>query len=188
MPARRRRYRVKPKPQIKRPPANEEISVPQVRLVGAEGQQLGVVSIEDARTKAEELETDLVMVASKADPPVVRLMDLGKHVYEQRKKQAKQKAKSKGGEVKGIRIGFKIGEHDRQIRVRQAQQFLEEGHKVKVEMRLRGREKGRGDLASKKMREFVAQVAGAELEGSISRTGGNLSAVLARSRQAAKTA
>jgi translation initiation factor IF-3 len=148
-----------------------------------EGQQLGVLTIEEAREKAQELDTDLVMVASKATPPVVRLMDLGKHVYEQRKNQAKQKAKSKSGEVKGIRIGFKIGEHDRQIRVRQAQQFLEEGHKVKLEMRLRGREKGRADFASRKMREFIDQLVSAELEGPISRTGGNLSAVLARSRQ-----
>lgn len=183
MPARRRRYRVRPKPQIKRPPANEEINSPEVRLVGPEGAQLGVVSIEDARAKAAEMETDLVMVAAKATPPVVRLMDLGKHVYEQRKKLAKQKVKGKGGEVKGIRIGFKIGEHDMQVRLRQAEQFLQEGHKVKVEMRLRGREKGRGDFATRKLRDFISLIPAAEMEGGVSRAGGSLSAVVTRSRQ-----
>lgn len=189
MPSRRRRFRYRPKPVIKRPPANMEITAPQVRLVGYNGEQLGVVSIADARLKAEEAGSDLVMVAQKAMPPVVRIMDLGKHVYEQRKKQAKQKAKSKGGEVKGVRISFKIGEHDFNVRIKQADEFLSEGHKVKVEMRLRGREKGRVDLAQKKIWEFVAAIPGqAHVEGGISRAGGSLSAVVIRSRGPAAAA
>jgi len=111
MPSRRRRYRARPKQQVKRPPANEEIKAAEVRLIGAEGEQLGVVPTPKAREMAAEIESDLVIVAQKADPPVVRIMDLGKHVYEQRKKMAKQKVKSKGGDVKGVRISFKIGQH-----------------------------------------------------------------------------
>lgn len=171
MTTRRRRFRAKPKPQIKRPLANEEIKTLTVRLIDAEGTQLGVVNTADARQKAEASGFDLVLVADKTDPPVARLLDLGKHLYEQRKKQAKQKAHTKGGEIKGIRLGFKIGEHDWTMRLQQAAQFLDEGNKVKVEMRLRGREKGRTDLAEKKLQDFITAVpGGAHQEGTISRS------------------
>jgi len=188
MPSRRRRYRRRPKTQVKRPPANEEIKAVEVRLVGIDGAQLGVVSIEEARTKAEESNADLVTVAQKSDPPVVRIMDLGKHMYEQRKKQAKQKAKSKGGEIKGVRISFKISDHDRNIRLRRADDFLEEGHKVKLEMRLRGREKGRVNMAIEKLTAFIGDIAsGAKLEGNVSRAPNNISAVIIRDTRARKS-
>ena len=180
---RRRRYRSKPKnrAEVKKPPTNDEIDASEVRLVGVEGEQLGVVSTEDARAKAAELEMDLVVVAQKADPPVVRIMNVGKHLYEQRKKLAKQKAGSKGGDVKGVRVGFKIGAHDKEVRLRQAEGFLEQGHKVKVEMRLRGREKGRVDMGVEKIEEFIKDIpGGAKLEEPVSRAGGNLSAVITR--------
>lgn len=183
MPARRRRFRSRPKPQVKRPPANDEIRYPEVRLIGPNGEQYGVVTSEDARQKANEAGTDLVIVAEKANPPVVRIMDLGKHMYEKRKKDAKQKAKSKSGDIKGIRIGFRMGEHDLEIRLRQAEQFLQEGHKVKLEMRLHGREKGRVDMAQDTMRKFVTLVpGGATQEGGISKSPNSLSVILARTR------
>ncbi|MDP3997936.1 MAG: translation initiation factor IF-3 [Candidatus Andersenbacteria bacterium] len=183
MPSRRRRYRARPKLQVKRPPANEEIRAPQVRLIDADGSQLGVISTPEALEKAIAAELDLVVVAEKADPPVARIMDVGKHMYEQRKKQAKQKAKSKGGEIKGIRIGFKIGAHDQEIRLRKADEFLNQGHKVKVEMRLRGREKGRGDMARQKIRDFVAAIPGnPQIEGGISYNQGSISALVVRPR------
>ncbi|MEX1997986.1 MAG: translation initiation factor IF-3 [Candidatus Andersenbacteria bacterium] len=183
MPSRRRRFRSRPKPQIKRPPANDEIRVPEVRLIGVAGEQLGVVSTAEAKQRANDAATDLVMVAEKASPPVARIMDLGKHMYEKRKKDAKQKVKSKGGEIKGIRIGFKTGEHDWEIRLRQTEQFLHDGNKVKLEMRLRGREKGRVNMAEQKMREFITMVpGGATQEGGISKSPNSLSVVLARTR------
>lgn len=183
MPSRRRRYRARPKPQPKRPPANDEIRFPEVRLIGPAGEQYGVVTIEDARQRAAEGEMDLVVVAQKVMPPVVRLMDMGKYLYDLRKKQAKQKAQSKGGDVKGVRISFKIGAHDQEIRLRQAEGFLDEGNKVKVEMRLRGREKGRTEMARQKIREFITLIpGGAELEGTISATFNSLSAVVTRPR------
>src|SRR5581483_2981271 len=171
MTSRRRRFRPRPKPEVKRPPANDEIRVPEVRLVGVDGQQLGVVSTIEARRQAEETGSDLVMVAEKAQPPVVRLMDLGKFMYEKKKKDSKQKSKSKGGEIKGVRIGVKTDEHDWVMRLNQAAAFLQEGNKVKLEMRLRGREKARFDLAEKKIQEFISMVPqGAKQEGDIGRS------------------
>lgn len=185
MASRRRRYRARPKKiEIKRPPANEEIKSAEVRLVGAEGQQLGVVATAEALRLALEAELDLVVVAQKASPPVVRIMDLGKYTYEQKKKIAKQKAKSKSGEVKGIRISFKISEHDRTMRLNKADEFLNEGHKVKIEMRLRGREKGRVDMAKNMLLEFIKAIPGStEIEGTVGTAPNNISAVVARRRQ-----
>lgn len=180
MSSRRRRYRARPKPELKKPPANEAITAKEVRLIGAEGEQLGVVALSKAKEMAEEIESDLVVVAQKTDPPVVRIMDLGKHMYEQRKKHAKQKAQSKGGDVKGVRLSFKIGEHDWQLRMQQAQRFLEEGHKVKLEMRLRGREKGRADMAQEKILEFINEIPNAALEGAVSKAPNNISAVVTK--------
>jgi len=182
MSTRRRRFRSRPKPQPKKPPANDEIKSSEVRLVAEDGSQLGVVTLADARQKAVASETDLVMVADKANPPVVRLMDLGKHMYEKRKKDAKQKNKGKGGEIKGIRIGFKTDEHDWNLRLKQAAEFLSQGNKVKLEMRLRGREKSRSQMAADKIKDFISQVdGGAKIEGSMGRSPRGVTALLTKS-------
>jgi translation initiation factor IF-3 len=182
MTTRRRRFRSKPKPQIKRPPANQELlRFPEVRLVGVDGAQLGVMATTEALRQATELQADLVLVAEKTTPPVARILDVGKYMYERKKKESKQKAQSKGGEVKGVRIGFKIGEHDWHMRLNQAAEFLQGGNKVKLEMRLRGREKGRLDLAEKKIFEFIAQVpSGAKQEGPIGKSPRGLTILLTR--------
>lgn len=181
MPARRRRYRHRPKVTVKKPPANESIDAPEVRLVGVDGEQLGVMPTEEAQQRAQEMGSDLVLVAGKADPPVVRIMDMGKHMYEQRKKQAKQKAKSKGKDIKGVRIGFKTDDHDWEVRLKQADKFLQQGHKVKLEVRLRGREKSRGDLAEKRVQEFIAQLPiPARQEDKVSRSNTGISVLLVR--------
>lgn len=181
MPSRRRRYRHRPKPEIKKPPANEEIIAPEVRLIGSGGEQLGVMPTSEAIAKAQEEGSDLVMVAEKTNPPVVRILDLGKHIYEKRKKDAKQKAKSKGKDIKGIRIGLKTDDHDWNLRLAQAADFLASGHKVKLEIRLRGREKQRFDLAELKIREFVTGVpGGAKQEDSSSRSQHGLTVLLTK--------
>lgn len=181
MPARRRRFRSRPKPQVKKPPANEEISAAEVRLVGADGSQLGVVTKVKALELAAEQGFDLVMVAAKTNPPVARLLDMGKYMYEKRKKDAKQKAKSKGGEIKGIRIGLKTDDHDWNFRLNQAEGFFAMGNKVKLEIRLRGREKSRADLGEKKLLEFIAQIpGGAKQEDTISRSHHGLTVVISR--------
>ena len=181
MPSRRRRFRARPKPQPKKPLSNDEIKTPQVRLIGADGQQLGDVPTSEARAKAAELGTDLVVVAEQSNPPVVRLLDMGKHMYEKRKKQAKQKTKSKGGEIKGIRIGFQMGQHDWQMRLKQASSFLEEGNKVRLEIRLRGRERGRLALAEKTMHQFITDIpTSAKIEDTISKSPRGLNVLLTR--------
>lgn len=181
MSSRRRRFRYRPKPQIKRPPANDEITAPEIRLVGEDGSQLGVVTREAALAMSKEQGFDLVMVAAKANPPVVRLMDLGKFMYEKRKQDAKQKTKSKSGDIKGIRVGLKTDEHDWNFRLNQAAGFFAEGHKVKLEIRLRGREKQRVDLAEKKLQEFIQQVpGGARMEDTVSRSPYGLNAIIAK--------
>ncbi|MFH1354012.1 MAG: translation initiation factor IF-3 [bacterium] len=181
MPSRRRRFRARPKPQPKKPLSNEEIKTLQVRLIGADGQQLGVISTSQARAKAAELGTDLVVVSETSSPPVVRLLDMGKHMYEKRKKQAKQKNKSKGGDIKGIRIGFQMGQHDWQMRLKQASDFLEEGNKVRLEIRLRGRERGRLTLAEKTIHQFIADIpTSAKIEDTISKSPRGLNVLLTR--------
>lgn len=158
MPSRRRRYRSRPKPQLKKLKVNLEITASEVRLVSEDGTQLGVVPRSEALAKAGDANLDLVIVAEKTDPPVARIMDLGKYTYERRKKDAKQKVKSKDKEVKGIRIGLKTDEHDWNVRIKHATKFLEAGHKIKVEVRLRGRERQRVDLARLKLEKFIAEV------------------------------
>lgn len=181
MTSRRRRYRYRPKPKVEKPLANKEITALDVRLVGIDGEQKGVVPTKQAIKEAKEAGFDLVIVAQKTEPPVARIMDIGKHMYEKRKKDAKQKAKSKGKDMKGVRIGLKTGANDWNLRLKQAERFLTEGHKVKLEIRLRGREKSRFDLAEEKLREFVQEIpSGAKSEDKISRSHNSLSVILTK--------
>lgn len=181
MPSRRRRFRARPKPAPKRPPINDEITAREVRLVDVDGTQLGIVPTAEARQRAAAAERDLVLVAEKATPPVARILDIGKYIYERRKKLQKQKALGKGSDVKGVRIGYKTGEHDLDARRRLAEQFLAAGHKVKLEMRLRGRERARTDIARQKMRDFIASIpGGAIMEDTITFAANALSATLLR--------
>lgn len=118
---------------------NEQIRVKEVRLVGEQG-VVGVVSVREALAMARERQLDLVEVAPNADPPVCRLMDYGKFVYDKAKKERKARRASKTIDVKEIRLRPKTGEHDVEFKVRDARRFLEEGAKVKVRVWFRGRE------------------------------------------------
>lgn len=120
---------------------NEQIRHREVRLVGEDGKQVGVVPIQEALRLARVAELDLVEVNTAAVPPVCRILDYGKYQYEQDKRERESKKKQKKVEIKGVRISFKMGEHDRQLRRGLAEKFLAEGHKVRVDMVLRGREK-----------------------------------------------
>lgn len=131
----------------------------------------------EARSRAEAAGLDLVEVARDAQPPVVRLLDAGKYFYELRKKQAAHR-KSAGGQVKGIRIGFQTSEHDWQMRLKQAQKFLTAGYKVRLEMRLRGRENQLTDRAQALIRKFIGELENTSLEGEIVRGGRGLIATL----------
>lgn len=119
---------------------NEQINVPEVRLIGEEGQQIGVVSIQEARRQADEAGVDLVMIAPKAEPPVCRIIDFGKFRYEQTRREKEAKKKQKVIEVKEIRLSPNIDTNDIKTKANMARKFIEHGDKVKVSLRFRGRE------------------------------------------------
>ncbi|MDR3055465.1 MAG: translation initiation factor IF-3 [Zoogloeaceae bacterium] len=119
---------------------NEEINAPEIRLIGAEGEQLGVVSSRQANYLAEEAGLDLVEIAPQAAPPVCRIMDYGKFKYQEAKKAHEAKQKQKQVQVKEIKLRPGTDENDYQIKLRNMIRFLEEEDKVKVTLRFRGRE------------------------------------------------
>jgi translation initiation factor IF-3 len=115
---------------------------------------MGIMPFEEALQIAKERNLDLVQVTEKVDPPVCKITDYGKYLYSQEKKKRKAKGQ-KGGELKGIRLGFNISPHDLETRARQAEKFLKRGDKVRIEMILRGRERGLGDVAKAKVKQFL---------------------------------
>lgn len=162
---------------------NELIRFPQVRVIDENNQHLGVLDTPVAVRTARERELDLVVIQPKAEPPVARIVDFGKYKYEQDKEAQKMKAKQKSVEVKGIRLSVRIGQHDQDVRKEQAKKFLDQGDKVKVEIILRGREKGHADLAIKVINHFI-QTLNAEmpvkLEQPVVRQGGQLTAIVGK--------
>ena len=119
---------------------NREITAPEVRLTGPDGQQLGVVPLQEALRMADELDVDLVEIAPMANPPVCRLIDYGKFKYAEQKKAAEAKAKQKVIEVKEVKFRPATDEGDYQVKMRNIRRFLEDGDKCKVTLRFRGRE------------------------------------------------
>ncbi|HEY7758080.1 MAG TPA: translation initiation factor IF-3 [Burkholderiales bacterium] len=119
---------------------NEEINAPEVRLVGLNGEQIGIVSLATANKMAEEAQVDLVEIAPTAKPPVCRLMDYGKFKYQESKKRHEAKLKQKQIQVKEVKFRPGTDEGDYQIKLRNLIRFLEEGDKTKVTLRFRGRE------------------------------------------------
>jgi translation initiation factor IF-3 len=133
--------------------------VPEVRVIDAEGQQIGVMPIDEAIRRAEEAGLDLIEVAATADPPVCRIADLGKFKFEQDKRNRDAKKNQHVSEVKEVRLRPRTDDHDLQVRVRAARRFLEEGHKVKVEVRFRGREATHPEVAREQIGRIAAGVA-----------------------------
>ncbi len=119
---------------------NEQIKDKEVRVIGAEGGQLGVMSIAEAREKAEEAGLDLVRVSPNANPPVCKIIDFGKFRYELARKEKDAKKKQKVVEIKEVRLSPNIEENDLNTKVNQARKFLQKGNRVKVTLRFRGRE------------------------------------------------
>jgi translation initiation factor IF-3 len=119
---------------------NAEITAPEIRLVGEDGEQLGIVSIVDARARAEAAELDLVEIAPMAKPPVCRIMDFGKFKYREAKKQHEAKLKLKQIQVKEVKFRPGTDEGDYLIKLRNLTRFLQEGDKAKITLRFRGRE------------------------------------------------
>jgi translation initiation factor IF-3 len=138
--------------------ANEQIRVPVVRLIDADGANRGEVPVEEALALARERELDLVEVSPQAKPPVCRIIDYGKFQYQQTKQVQQAKAKQKKVETKGIRISLRTDTHDLLFKKAQAEKFLGKGNKVKAEILLRGREKALPDKAKAALQEFVKTI------------------------------
>lgn len=136
----------------------------------------------DALARAQSAGLDLVEVSPKAEPPVVKIIDFGKLQYEQEKQLRKSRSQAKkggGGEIKGIRLTMKISEHDMMVRVKSGQKFLDKGNKLKVELRMRGREKAHPERAQEAIEKFVGLLdREIVLEQPIKRQGGAFSALI----------
>nr|WP_324770963.1 translation initiation factor IF-3 [Pokkaliibacter plantistimulans] len=133
---------------------NEEIRAREVRLVGPDGEQIGIVSINDALSKAAETEQDLVLIAAEAEPPVCKIMDYGKHLFEKKKQLAVAKKKQKQTQIKEMKFRPGTEEGDYQVKLRNLVRFLEDGDKAKVSLRFRGREMAHQELGMQLMQRI----------------------------------
>jgi translation initiation factor IF-3 len=137
---------------------NEEITVPEIRLQGVEGEQLGVMSIRAALQLAEEAGVDLVEIAPLAKPPVCRVMDYGKFKYQEQKRAHEAKLKQKQVQVKEVKLRPGTDENDYQIKLRNMTRFLEEEDKVKVTLRFRGREMAHQEFGMRQLERIKADL------------------------------
>ena len=128
------------------PRVNEEIRVPQVRLIDQDGEMQGVMTAREAVQRAYAVGLDLLEISPNADPPVVKILDFGKFKYEQQKKKNEARKKQKVIEIKEIKVRPNIDENDYQVKMRAMKSFIEEGDKVKVTLRFRGREMAHQDI------------------------------------------
>ncbi|MFA6429593.1 MAG: translation initiation factor IF-3 [Patescibacteria group bacterium] len=162
---------------------NEQIVSPDVRVIDEESKPVGVIPTSEAIRMAQERGYDLVEVSPKAVPPVCKLLDFGQFKYQKEKEMRIQKARAKKVDVKGIRLSVKMGQHDIDIRREQAEGFLADGDKLKIEIMLRGREKEHGDLAYKRIQEFCKAIEKKYplmIEQAPTRAGGNVSTIVGR--------
>ncbi len=128
---------------------NHEIRVPRVRVIGADGEQLGVLTVQEARYKAQDAGLDLVEIVPNAEPPVCKIVDYGKFRYDQTKREKENKKSQHQVKVKEVKVSPNIGEHDLDQKLRQAIKFLGQGNKVKFSCYFRGREMMHRDLGHK---------------------------------------
>lgn len=150
-------------------------------MIDEEGTKLGVVPTAQAIQTAQERGLDLVEVSPVAKPPVCKIMDFGKVLYQKEKEARKQKAKIKKSEFKGIRLTIKIGQHDFDTKVSQAEKFLEKGHKIKINLVMRGREKAHQDLAREIIQKFIEAISlETAIQQPVKKEGGRLTAVIAK--------
>ena len=135
---------------------NEAIRARELRVVGADGEQLGIMSRTEALKVAEEAGVDLVEISPNANPPVAKVIDWGKYQYQQMKQQKKNRQSNKQNELKQMRFGLKIGSGDLEIKLRKIREFLAEGHKVKILIFYRGREMAHKELGYDLIERVVA--------------------------------
>lgn len=137
---------------------NEQIRCKEVRVIGEEGQQLGVMALRDALNMAKDAGVDLVMVSPSANPPVCRIVDYGKFKYEQLRREKEAKKKQKTVEVKEVRLSPNIDVNDLNTKCNSARKFIEKGNKVKVSLRFRGREMAHIDSTKHILEDFAEKL------------------------------
>ncbi|MFH1145411.1 MAG: translation initiation factor IF-3 [bacterium] len=137
---------------------NEQVRSPQVRLVGETGEHTGIVSIQEALQRARTAELDLIEISPTATPPVCKIADYGQFLYQKQREMQKAKAKQKKTDIKVLKVSLGIAQGDLQRQADKAREFLQEGHKVRFEMRLKGREKSKPELAKQRMQAIVGQL------------------------------
>lgn len=140
-------------------PINENITAREVRLIGADGQQVGIVPIAEALSAAEEVKLDLVEISPDATPPVCKIMDYGKHLFEKKKQAALAKKNQKQVQVKEIKFRPGTEEGDYQVKLRNLIRFLEDGDKAKVSLRFRGREMAHQELGMELLKRVEEDLA-----------------------------
>jgi translation initiation factor IF-3 len=149
------------------PRSNEDIEATEVQLITEDGDNLGVVSLEDAMARAEEAALDLVEISPNAQPPVCKILDLGKYKYQAQKKAAEARKKQKTFDVKEIKMRPNIDTHDYDVKMRNMRRFFEHGDKVKVTLRFRGREMAHQELGAQllqRVKEETDEIAKVESE------------------------
>ena len=159
---------------------NEEIRDAQVRVIDENGGQLGVLDVRDAQRLADERSLDLVKVNPGGNPPVCKLMDYGKYYYDQVKREKEMRKNQKVVETKEIRLSATIDDHDMEVKAKQCIKFLQNGDKVKVSIRFRGRQITKGDLGEEVMLTFFDMLEGTAIkEKAPKQEGRNMTMILA---------
>ena len=161
---------------------NTQIRAAQVKLIDEAGKQLGVMALADALLVAKERKLDVIQVSEKVDPPICKLGDYGKFLYQQGKKDRKVQ-KRQGGELKEVRLSFNISPHDIETRVRQAEKFLGRGDRIRITLPLHGREKALEGYARGKMTKFIEilqPILPVKIEKSLTRKPRGLSMIVAK--------
>ncbi|WP_458096411.1 translation initiation factor IF-3 [Roseomonas sp. WA12] len=141
------------------PRVNEEIRAAQVRLIDQDGEMQGVMSAREALARAYDVGMDLLEISPNAEPPVCKITDFGKFKYEQQKKANEARKRQKVVEIKEIKVRPNIDDHDYEVKMRQMKGFIEEGDKVKVTLRFRGREMAHQDLGAKVLERIRTEMA-----------------------------
>ena len=139
-------------------PTNGRIRAKEVQLINQNGEKLGIMSLRDALNKAEESKLDLVLVAPNVNPPVCKIMNYGKYKFEQAKKEKEAKKKQKIQETKELRITPNIEEHDFGFKAKNAKKFIEDGNKVKITVRFRGRELNNIKMGENVLNDFAKEL------------------------------
>lgn len=159
---------------------NREIRAAKVRLIGKDGDQVGVVSVQEAMTYADQAGLDLVEISPNAVPPVCKVIDYGKYRYQMTKKERESKKVQHQAKLKEIKVKPNIDEHDLMTKIKRAREFIEKGNKVRVTCMFRGREMAHPELGARVTSRIVEELQDiAQLEASPKQMGRNLSLVLA---------